>query len=69
MNDLRKILSDIGKWFSADRINDVIGLMGAALVSWGFHMAWAPLGYIVGGCLLIFWAILSGRSANLTGSE
>lgn len=52
------------KLLSLDRLNDALGLGGALLLSYGFYLAWVPLGFMVGGALLIAWAVLAGLAAN-----
>lgn len=37
-------------------------IAGFVLIAVGFGMAWAPLGFIVGGALLAFTAYLADRS-------
>lgn len=36
-------------------------LTGAALVTYGCHLAWAPLGFIVGGAALALFSWLVSR--------
>lgn len=40
---------------------DVAGLSGLAFVSYGTWLVWAPLGYIVGGGLMLAGAVISAR--------
>lgn len=42
----------------------LLELIGFALIAYGFGLAWAPLGFIVGGALLAFTAYLFDRSAG-----
>lgn len=44
-------------------ITTLLELVAAAMVSYGFSLAWAPLGWIVGGLLLGFVAYLAGGEA------
>lgn len=50
---------------SADRINDGIGLVGAGLVSYGFYLAWPPLGFICAGVLLLFFVFSVAVAKNM----
>lgn len=40
---------------------DMAGFVGAALISYGAWLVYAPAGFIVGGSLLIAFAMLAGR--------
>lgn len=40
---------------------DLAGFGGAALISYGAWLVYAPAGFIVGGSLLIAFAMLAGR--------
>lgn len=46
------------------RLLAVIELSGAGAVAYGFGLAWLPLGFIVGGGLLIAGASLAERPAR-----
>lgn len=41
---------------------DALGLAGAAAVSYGAWLAWAPAGFIVGGILAVGVSILWARA-------
>ncbi len=41
---------------------DVAGLAGAALISYGAWLVYAPAGYIVGGALLLAGSLLASRA-------
>lgn len=40
---------------------DVAGLSGLVLVSYGAWLVWTPLGFIVGGGLMLAGAVVSAR--------
>lgn len=46
----------------ADFVRDVLGVSGAALLSYGAAEIYRPAGFIVGGVLLIVGAYLSARN-------
>ncbi|MGB8603263.1 MAG: hypothetical protein WCD42_13795 [Rhizomicrobium sp.] len=60
---MRKFLNKV---LAADPVTDGLGLTGAALLARGFYLAWPPLGYIVGGALLMGWAVMASRAAVQT---
>lgn len=43
------------------RVRDVAGVAGLAAIAFGFHEAWRPLGWIVGGLELVGVALLTAR--------
>lgn len=59
---------DLLKGSGATIAVDAVGFSGAALIAWGFGMAWAPLGYIVGGLEMLaiaaVWASVRARAAK-----
>jgi hypothetical protein len=44
-------------------VRDVLGAAGAGLLSYGVWMAYHPGGFMVGGSLLLIWAVLASRGA------
>ena len=42
-------------------VNDIVGLVGIALVSYGAWLTYNPAGFIVGGVLLMATAVLVSR--------
>ena len=42
---------------------DLIAVIGLLAFSYGFWLAWRPLGFIIGGLALLALGILFGRSA------
>lgn len=41
---------------------DIIGIMGVALLSYGGHLVYHPLGYIVPGLCCLAYAIVSAQA-------
>lgn len=47
-----------------DLVLDAIGLTGAALITYGAHLVYAPAGFIVGGLFLLAAAWLAASKAG-----
>jgi hypothetical protein len=45
-------------------VRDILGLAGAGLLSYGVWLAYRPGGFIVGGLLILTWAVLASRGAE-----
>ncbi len=48
-------------------LRDLAGLSGVGLVAYGAWLVYPPAGFIVGGCLLIFGALLLALGHLATG--
>ncbi len=46
-------------------IEFILDLAGAALLGYGAWLAWEPLGFVVGGCLMLWASINLGRARAL----
>jgi hypothetical protein len=51
MGAIRKLLSKV-------ELNDVIGLAGLGLLTYGLHLVYAPLLFIVPGLIMVVFAVL-----------
>jgi hypothetical protein len=50
--------------FGSTTIRDLVGMVGAALISWGAGMIYLPAGLIVGGSLLVIGSVLHAMNAK-----
>lgn len=61
MSTMKKVIEK-AKLFAFDSMPDALLLVGAGLVSYGAHMIYAPMGFIVGGSFFILAGRLAARS-------